>query len=579
MGKSTVLKRGTGMKFRIVALFLIGTLHGCGTVYIPEATCWKDFSPWGETSDGRMNLSQCWNQDEQTRFYTTSQGSHIAPYDIATYIEWYDKPELFLSPNTIQQFGYLVSEETAPWPIGWVKNSVKTGKFEGEWIGMTCAACHTADIHYAGKRIRIDGAPTMADFSGFINAIDQSLKETYLDGEHEGGRSGAKFDRLAQRIGSVSRDDLRLRLKNAVQTRRAWHQRNDPPKEGQPGFAGYARLDAFGVIFNEVMHKLSSQPDDYTIRENYRAPNYRVPDTPVSYPFLWDTHFHDWTQWNGVSPAIPMGRNVGQVIGVFGEVNMKKGKTSIRLKNLRNLHGLVKKLRSPVWPESILGDIDREKAKKGKELFIQHCERCHLTQKRNEHLDDIDVTMSLLHPPQSSHDFSIGTDPKMAENAARYMITSRQSGEQVPASDQLGSVVFTAIKTNLWELLLVGLDTISAFFDHWTITQPTPIAYKARPLDGIWATAPFLHNGSVPNLYEILLPVEERTTRFCVGVKDFDPQNVGFINVEHCPPGVAGTTLDTSQAGNLNSGHTDDIYGIEFNEEQRWQLVEYQKTL
>ena len=87
MGKSTVLKRGTGMKFRIVALFLIGTLHGCGTVYIPEATCWKDFSPWGETSDGRMNLSQCWNQDEQTRFYTTSQGSHIAPYDIATYIE------------------------------------------------------------------------------------------------------------------------------------------------------------------------------------------------------------------------------------------------------------------------------------------------------------------------------------------------------------------------------------------------------------------------------------------------------------------------------------------------------------
>jgi hypothetical protein len=167
----------------------------------------------------------------------------------------------------------------------------------------------------------------------------------------------------------------------------------------------------------------------------------------------------------------------------------------------------------------------------------------------------------------------------MAENAARYVITSRESGEQVPGSKQLGVVAFTAIKTNLWELLLAGIDTIAAFFDHWTIIQPTPIAYKARPLDGIWATAPYLHNGSVPNLYEILLPVEERTKQFCVGLKDFDPPKVGFVNVEQCPPGVAGTVLDTSLEGNLNTGHTDGIYGMKFTEDQRWQLVEYLKTL
>ncbi|HBP89255.1 MAG TPA: di-heme-cytochrome C peroxidase [Nitrospirales bacterium] len=562
------------MKTRLFALFFIGTLQGCGTLYVPDAKCWNDFSPWSATSDGGMNLAQCWDSDEQTRFYNTSQGSQIAPYDIATNIEWADKTEPFLSTDTINYFGYLVNKETAPWPLGWVKDSVNSGEFKGEWIGLTCAACHTAEIHYAGKRMRIDGAPTMADFTGFINALDQALEETYLDMKQEGGRSGAKFARLARRLGSPSEIELQERLEKAVMTRQAWHHRNDPPKEGQPGFAGYARLDAFGVIFNEVTNALLNKSEEYNIPENYR-----VPDAPVSYPFLWDTHFHDWVQWNGISPAIPMGRNVGQGIGVFGQVNMEKETTSIKLNNLRKLQGLVRKLRSPVWPETVFGVIDQDKAQKGEQLFTKHCKSCHITQKRNEHLNDIDITMSLLHPSRSSPAASIGTDPKMAENAARRVIVSRKNDEQVPGSKELGVVASTAIGTNLWEKILTVLDGIGAFFDHGTVTQPTPIAYKARPLDGIWATAPYLHNGSVPNLYETLLPEQERTKQFCVGVKDFDPQKVGFINTQQCPPGVIGTVLDTSLEGNLNTGHTDEVYGTEFTDEQRWQLVEYLKTL
>jgi len=52
--------------------------------------------------------------------------------------------------------------------------------------------------------------------------------------------------------------------------------------------------------------------------------------------------------------------------------------------------------------------------------------------------------------------------------------------------------------------------------------------YRARPLNGVWATAPYLHNGSVPSLYWMLTPAAERPTQFCIGSRDFDPQQVGY---------------------------------------------------
>ena len=65
--------------------------------------------------------------------------------------------------------------------------------------------------------------------------------------------------------------------------------------------------------------------------------------------------------------------------------------------------------------------------------------------------------------------------------------------------------------------------------------------YKAAPRDGVWATPPFLHNGSVPNLYEMLIPARERTKKFYIG-REFDPVKVGLDTT-----GKSGTFLvDTS---------------------------------
>ena len=98
--------------------------------------------------------------------------------------------------------------------------------------------------------------------------------------------------------------------------------------------------------------------------------------------------------------------------------------------------------------------------------------------------------------------------------------------------------------------------------------------YKARPLNGIWASAPYLHNGSIPNLDELLKRPSERSQAvFKVGSREFDPVKVGFKT-------DVGEDFNPTLPGNLNSGHD---YGREdgqsFSDDERRQLIEYMKSL
>jgi hypothetical protein len=88
-----------------------------------------------------------------------------------------------------------------------------------------------------------------------------------------------------------------------------------------------------------------------------------------------------------------------------------------------------------------------------------------------------------------------------------------------------------------------------------TIDLPQVVeGYKPRPLAGVWSTPPFLHNGSVPNLYELLSPVAERSKRFFIGRREFDPVKVGYVT-EPEPGTKGGFWYDTSIPGNRNTGH------------------------
>jgi hypothetical protein len=100
-------------------------------------------------------------------------------------------------------------------------------------------------------------------------------------------------------------------------------------------------------------------------------------------------------------------------------------------------------------------------------------------------------------------------------------------------------------------------------------------AYESRVLNGVWAVAPYLHNGSVPNLWELMKPAKDRKSSFMVGSRIFDPKNVGYATDES-PFRTGSFTADPGNAnGNGNGGHE---FGAGLTDEERWAIIEYMKT-
>ena len=99
--------------------------------------------------------------------------------------------------------------------------------------------------------------------------------------------------------------------------------------------------------------------------------------------------------------------------------------------------------------------------------------------------------------------------------------------------------------------------------------------YVVAFLDGIWLRAPYLHNGSVPTLRDLLTPPDQRTKVFWRGYDVYDPVNVGFVT-QGAEAERVGTKHDASQRGGRNMGH---VFGTNLSAADKDALIEYLKTL
>ena len=108
-------------------------------------------------------------------------------------------------------------------------------------------------------------------------------------------------------------------------------------------------------------------------------------------------------------------------------------------------------------------------------------------------------------------------------------------------------------------------------FSHFRKTD----GYANMPLDGLWLRAPYLHNGSVPTLRDLLKPPDQRPKVFFRGYDGYDYDNVGFVS---SGPDAErfGSRYDTTVQGNNNSGH---LYGTNLSQAEQDALLEYLKTL
>jgi mono/diheme cytochrome c family protein len=118
--------------------------------------------------------------------------------------------------------------------------------------------------------------------------------------------------------------------------------------------------------------------------------------------------------------------------------------------------------------------------------------------------------------------------------------------------------------------------TVSAFgIRRKGLVEEDLIGYNIPFLDGLWLRAPYLHNGSVPSLRDLLLPPASRPKKFWRGYDLFDPVNVGFVAAGAAAERV-GSLFDTTLRSNGNGGHE---FGTTLSDTHKEALLEYLKTL
>src|ERR1700736_6374946 len=193
------------IKMKKQSLFLASLLTGCLAPVFPS------------TSDEIVNVEQVGSPPDKTPWYTKTQGLRILPWSWLRALEQPDSEKPFLAPEHMASFRYLPGPGASDLPIGFTvddqddsrlsatKLRWKGGQSTKEpWAGMNCSACHSNEITYNGKRMRVEGAPTLADFQSFREALNKALDQTRVDDQ--------KFARFAKKVlGDDDQDSGKLR--------------------------------------------------------------------------------------------------------------------------------------------------------------------------------------------------------------------------------------------------------------------------------------------------------------------------------------------------------------------------------
>jgi RoxA-like, cytochrome c-like len=563
-------------------------------------------------SASRQYAQQGWTDDVRQTFYTTNQGSHMIPYIWFKALQRLDVNEPF-GGDQLRRYGYLPNDKSKLNPEGLPVGFVIDGDAKTGDLGMTCAACHTAQIEYKKddgtiQQLRIDGAPATANFQLFLTDLTEAVQQTLND--------PARYATFAHAVlGPLYTATRRAMLKTDLS---AWfNQWNDFMSKSLPASPwGPGRLDAFGMIFNRV-----------AARDLGIDANYKVADAPVSYPFLWNASRQDKTQWNGGVPnglyIHALGRNSGEVFGVFADFKPRKlgnlidySKSSVNFRNLQLLEEKIAVLQAPPWPLKVNQDL----VARGRDLFKNNCStNCHeqkdsrvvrgawatpvqdvktdsrMFDKANSSTSDPGILKGGLIPntpgqflanPAKTHDILANAVVFALLNDAFLKlppIPNPRSGVWLAVNKDLSVYLPNAKAPLILQLLNPKvLDALRTQIQNqlagmFTPPNPNaPPAYEARVLYGIWATAPYLHNGSVPNLWELLTPPAQRKSSFMVGSMKYDVKNVGY-NTEESPFKDGNFVVNAAiNSGNSNAGHD---FGTALSDDDKWALIEYLKQI
>ena len=379
-------------------------------------------------------------------------------------------------------------------------------------VGINCAMCHAASL-----RLRPDDPPTIVAGAPAHQSTPQGylrfLTEAAADPRFTPARLLAEIDRNYA-LSTIER--LLYRFVIIPETRRSLLRLRDEHAwtRGHTEW-GRGRVDPF----NSVKYTTLGQPVDTSIGNADMVPLWNV-GTHKGYAYHWDGLNTDLREVV-LSSAIGDGASMAWIDRDYARWESTDRR---EMSSLRRVMNYISEVQAPEFPLP----IDQALAAQGGDVFRTECAACH------------------------------------AGGGARF-------GQVVP----LAEVATDRHRLDMWTK-----DAATAYNAYgqgrdWAFSSfRTTEGYVAVSLDGLWLRGPYLHNGSVPSLVDLLEVPESRPKVFWRGYDVLDPVRVGFVS-EGAEASRVGTRYDTTLPGNSNAGHR---YGTTLPADAKRALLEVPKN-
>jgi len=251
------------------------------------------------------------------------------------------------------------------------------------------------------------------------------------------------------------------------------------------------------------------------------------------YPSIWDQAIREKMElhWDGNNNSVAQ-RNLSASYGAGAT------RENVDLKSLARIEQWMTTLKPPKFEEyHPYVNINEAAAGRGKVIYKKYCYDCH-------------------------------------DKNGNYV------GKVVPLDESKDPGAASFIRTSEWRLNSYTEKLKDLQLDYGLKNFKKTNGYANAPLDGIWARAPYLHNGSVPTMRQLLTPEKERSKKtFLRGHGVFDTENLGIDTTIERAGGLPAWEFDTSLEGNSNQGHSGYEYGTELSDEEKDDLIEFLKTL
>jgi len=432
-------------------------------------------------------------------------------------------------------------------PIGFSQRQasiVGLKKTERTRVSINCALCHTATYRLSPeeqKRHVVVGGPAhqlaAQELFSFLSNCAEGLTARKII-EKRGGSLFAWENLHYYFLAPITRRGMLERGKqfDFAKTQTPWgHGRFDAMNGGKIRLLGMPFDGTAGVADMPSIWRLNSaharnwDGNHTSLTEAIRAEALTTGTPKEEFDKITDKLRPPQCEADGASETV--------TVATFCEELKKEMKEHLVDANLMCMKKILQCLRRPEFPFAPKNPADVDK---GRDVFSQHCAECHDAKKNGA-----PTRLGTVIPLDE-----VGTDPYRLRSWTR---------EAMERKNKFGE----------------GHD--------WQLSQSRKTdGYVAVPLDGIWLRAPYLHNGSVPTLRDLLEPPEGRPTRFYRGYDVLDDEKVGFIATvpeEKIAEGIVRKffEFDTTKPGNWNGGH---LFGTtSLSDAEKDALLAYLKTL